>query len=63
MQRIYSVMIKGTTLESWDLKELLARAVTAKRNSEPGFAYRSRFDGPVHSENAPRLQAATGTPA
>jgi hypothetical protein len=34
MQRIYHVMIKGRTLESRDLKELLARAVNEKKNSD-----------------------------
>jgi len=34
MQRIYYVMIKGRTLESRDLKELLARAVSEKRSSD-----------------------------
>ena len=62
MQRIYSVMIKGTTLESWDLKELLARAVTTKRNSDPKFVFGARFDGPAHSDNASKLQASSGAP-
>jgi hypothetical protein len=32
MNKVYYVIIKGRTLESRDLKELLARAVTEKRN-------------------------------
>jgi hypothetical protein len=32
MGKIYYVMIKGRTLESRNLKELLARAVSEKRN-------------------------------
>jgi hypothetical protein len=32
MNKIYHVIIKGRTLESRDLKELLARAVAEKRN-------------------------------
>jgi hypothetical protein len=32
MNKIYCVTIKGRTLESRDLKELLARAVAEKRN-------------------------------
>jgi hypothetical protein len=32
MNKIYYVMIKGRTLESRNLKELLARAVSEKRN-------------------------------
>lgn len=34
MRKIYSVVIKGRTLESNNLKELLAHAVNAKRNFE-----------------------------
>lgn len=37
MQKVYSVMIKGRTLESRDLRELLARAVSAKRTSDRKF--------------------------
>jgi hypothetical protein len=32
MKKVYYVIIKGRTFESHDLKELLARAVTEKRN-------------------------------
>ena len=32
MNKVYYVMIKGRTLESRNLKELLARAVAEKRN-------------------------------
>ncbi len=32
MQKIYHVMIQGRTLESRDIRELLARAVAQKRN-------------------------------
>ncbi len=31
MSKVYSVIIKGRTIESRDLKELLARAVAKKR--------------------------------
>jgi hypothetical protein len=41
MKRIYSVMIKGRTLESRDLRELLARAVTEKRKLDRAEPYRS----------------------
>jgi hypothetical protein len=34
MNKVYYVMIKGRTLESRDLRELLARAVSEKRNSD-----------------------------
>ena len=32
MNRIYSVTISGRTFQSYDLKELLARAVSVKKN-------------------------------
>jgi hypothetical protein len=34
MKRIYSVIIQGRTLESRDLKELLARAVSEKKKRD-----------------------------
>jgi hypothetical protein len=34
MKKYYSVMIKGRTLESRNLRELLARAVNEKRKSD-----------------------------
>ncbi len=34
MNRVYSVKINGRTLEGRNLKELLARAVNAKRNPD-----------------------------
>jgi hypothetical protein len=34
MGKVYYVMIKGRTLESRNLKELLARAVSEKRNMD-----------------------------
>jgi len=43
MNKIYHVIIKGRTLESRDLKELLARAVSAKRNLDGKAQIKSRF--------------------
>jgi len=43
MNKIYYVIIKGKTLESRNLKELLARAVTEKRNQDRKFVSESRF--------------------
>ena len=37
MKKVYYISIKGKTLESRDLKELLARAVAQKRNSDRAF--------------------------
>jgi hypothetical protein len=51
MRKIYHVNISGRTLESRDLKELLARAVTQKRISDRKFILQnlSRGQAPVES--------------
>ena len=51
MQKVYYVMIKGRTLESRDLKELLARAVSEKRNSDRRYGLQSRSYEPMAVEN------------
>jgi hypothetical protein len=53
MNKIYYVVIKGRTLESRDLKELLARAVAQKRNLDRKSHLQSQFQGldPVLREN------------
>ena len=43
MNKIYHVIIKGKTLESRDLRDLLARAVTAKRNLDRKAQIQSRL--------------------
>lgn len=45
MYRVYSVKINGRTLESRNIKELLARAVSAKRNPEISCAPGTPFYG------------------
>jgi hypothetical protein len=45
MGKVYYIMIKGRTLESRDLKELLARAVTEKRNMDRKERLRSCSPG------------------
>jgi hypothetical protein len=57
MGKIYYVMIKGRTLESRNLKELLARAVTEKRNLDRKARIRSCPQG--LTENL--AKACTGT--
>jgi len=42
MGKVYYVMIKGRTLESRNLKELLARAVSEKRNMDRKFRVQAR---------------------
>jgi hypothetical protein len=44
MNKIYYVMIKGRTLESRNIKHLLARAVAEKRN----ISIKSEFSAPIH---------------
>jgi hypothetical protein len=52
MSKIYYVTIKGRTLESRDLRELLARAVSEKRNLDRKVYLRPPFHGQVPVENA-----------
>jgi hypothetical protein len=51
MNKVYYVVIKGRTLESRNLKELLARAVSAKRNLDRGFSCQAQFNRPATLEN------------
>jgi hypothetical protein len=44
MNKIYHVIIKGRTLESRDLKELLARAVAEKRNQNSKSLLQARLN-------------------
>ncbi len=54
MQKIYSVMIKGRTLEGRDLKQLLARAVSEKRSLDRRSSLRTGAygQGPVENISA-----------
>ena len=47
MNKIYYVIIKGRTLESRDLRELLGRAVLEKRNQDRKSRLQSRLPGQV----------------
>jgi hypothetical protein len=51
MNKVYSVMIKGRTLESRDIRELLARAVSEKRSSDRKFRPQTRVYSPAAVEN------------
>jgi hypothetical protein len=53
MNKVYYIMIKGKTLESRDLKQLLARAVAQKRNSDRAFM----------TQNLSRGQGSNGNPS
>ena len=57
MGKVYYVMIKGRTLESRDLRELLARAVSEKRSSERKFRLRSCGQTPVENLSSPDIRA------
>ena len=52
MQKVYYVIIKGRTLESRDLKALLARAVSEKRSSDRRFRLQPKSYGRAAVENA-----------
>jgi len=63
MKKVYSVIIKGRTLESRDLKELLARAVAQKRNTDRQFLLQNLSRGQASPDSAsgfyyPENQAA-----
>jgi len=55
MNKIYHVIIKGKTLESRDLKELLARAVTAKRNMDRKAQIQARLQQRTSVQNTSNL--------
>jgi len=55
MNKIYYVVIKGRTLESRNLKELLSRAVTEKRNLDRKSAFHTTSHGNPLAGNAPNL--------
>jgi hypothetical protein len=52
MNKVYYIMIKGKTLESRDLKQLLARAVAQKRNSDRAFMMQNLSRGQGSNGNA-----------
>jgi hypothetical protein len=51
MGRVYAVEINGRTLESRNLRELLARAVSAKRNPDQRKMLRSKIHGRLSEIN------------
>lgn len=55
MNKIYHVIIKGKTLESRDLKALLARAVTAKRSLDRKAQIQARLQQRTSIQNASNL--------
>ena len=61
MKQVYRVVIKGRTLESRDLKELLARAVSAKRDSDRRLYFQARFHRPGIFESSAGALATAGS--
>lgn len=61
MNKVYYVIIKGRTLESRNLKELLSRAVSAKRIMDRSFHSGPQFHGNSSVENSMRSYEAGGT--
>jgi hypothetical protein len=61
MNKVYYIMIKGKTLESRDLKQLLARAVAQKRNSDRAFMMQnlSRGQGSNGNPSGARMTASS----
>jgi len=60
MQKIYSVIIKGRTLESWDLRELLARAVSTKRKSDSRSVFPDRLEGQPAAQKSSNFYVVAG---
>jgi hypothetical protein len=52
MNKVYSVNIQGRTLESRDLKELLARAVAKKKKLDRQFVLQNLSRGQAAVEHA-----------
>ena len=60
MNKIYSISIKGKTLESRDLKELLARAVAQKRILDRASMLQNLSRGQSSGMNASGAWMAAG---
>jgi hypothetical protein len=58
MNKVYYVIIKGRTLESRNLKELLTRAVAEKRNQNRKTLLQARLDATGSHGNEYRKFAA-----
>jgi hypothetical protein len=58
MNKVYYVTIKGRTLESRNLKELLTRAVAEKRNQTRKSLVHAGFDAHASRNNAYAQAAA-----
>jgi hypothetical protein len=63
MKRVYYISIKGKILESRDLKELLARAVAQKRNSDRAFMLQNLSRGQTANANPSRACMSAGRAA
>jgi hypothetical protein len=51
MNKVYYVVIKGRTLESRNLRDLLSRAVSAKRDMDRRLFFQARFSRRATLEN------------
>ena len=60
MQRVYSVKINGRTLESRNIRELLARAVNAKRNPGRRIMIKDPLYSRMSVEDSSGAYAQTG---
>ena len=60
MNRVYAVEINGRTLESRNLRELLARAVNAKRNPNQRMMLRSGEYSRVSTADMPEVYPQSG---
>ena len=63
MNRVYAVKINGRTLESRNIKELLARAVNAKRNPDRRIRLNAEYFKRLSSTDASASYPQSGIAA
>jgi hypothetical protein len=60
MKKVYYISIKGKTLESRNLRELLARAVAQKRNADRALMLQNLSRGQASGMNPAAVRMASG---
>lgn len=60
MKKVYYISIKGKTLESRNLRELLARAVAQKKNADRAFMLQNLSRGQASGMNSSAVCMVSG---
>ncbi len=63
MDRIYQVVIRGRTLESRNLKELLARAVSMKRDLDRRLSLQTQYRKQEINDKSCKMSATMASEA